>query len=64
MASARKTHKPKNKAPHEPHLYAAFAADLLDGTITATRLVATRNGAGKLELEYDDPTGAQRKVKA
>jgi hypothetical protein len=63
MASARKTHAPKGKAPLEPHQYAAFIADVLAGDIAAEKLIESRNGAGKLKLEYDDPNGAQRKAK-
>jgi hypothetical protein len=50
---ARKTHTPKGKAPHEPQQYAAFIADLLDGTIKVERLIESRPG-GKLKLDYDD----------
>ncbi len=50
---ARKTHTPKGKAPFEPQQYAAFVADLLDRTITATKLIETRTG-GKLKLDYDE----------
>lgn len=64
MASARKTHTPKGKADRERQQYAAFIADVLDGTVKAERLIERRNGAGKLTLEYDDPEGAQRTAKA
>lgn len=59
MASKRKKHLPhRGPAKRPENLYQEFMADLLDGTIVATRLVEKRNpGNGKLELEYDDPNG-------
>jgi hypothetical protein len=37
-------------------MYAEFMADLLDGTIKATKLIEKRTGP-KLDLDYDDPNG-------
>jgi hypothetical protein len=34
--------------------YAEFIGDLLSGTVKAVQLYDTRNGQGKLELEYDE----------
>lgn len=56
MATARKAFTPKGKTPTEAHVYAAFIADVLDGTVKANKLIESRN-AGKLALEYDDPNG-------
>jgi hypothetical protein len=59
MASRRKTFTPKGPAPTDPHQYAAFAADVLLNNISAqaTKLIESRDGNGKLVLEYDDPNG-------
>ena len=37
--------------------YANFIADLLDGQVAATRIVTSRDGRGKLVIDYDDPNG-------
>lgn len=55
--ATRKTFIPKGKTPTDAHRYAAFVADLLDGTVKATKLIESRDGSGKLVLEYDDPNG-------
>ncbi len=58
MASARKKFKAKKTDAFEPTaVYAAFAKELLDGDVTATRLYAGLDSRGNLELEYDDPNG-------
>lgn len=51
---ARKTFTPK-KPTHglEPQTYAAFIGDVLDGTITAVKLIDTHPG-NKLDMKYDD----------
>lgn len=56
---ARKTHTPSGKALYEPQQYAAFIADLLDGTVTPAKLIETRPG-GKLVLSYDESAQAQK----
>jgi hypothetical protein len=50
-----RTKKPENFSP--PAVYGNFIRDLLAGDLTATRLIESRNPAGHLTLEYDDPTG-------
>lgn len=38
-------------------VYANFMADLLSGSVTATGLTESRDGRGRLLLDYDDPNG-------
>ena len=58
MATRRKPYTPhRAPAPTDPYVYAEFVKDLLDGTITATKLIDTHNGQGKATFEYDDPNG-------
>ena len=59
MASRRKRYRPSRRPDlyGDPAEYAKFLADLLEGSITATRLVEERGPNGKLELSYDDPQG-------
>jgi len=57
MATRRKSFKAKREAPSDKHQYAAFIADLLDGTVKASKLVESRDGRGRLVLDYDDPNG-------
>lgn len=47
----------KHERFEPPDVYADFIRDLLAGEVTATRLVESRNAAGHLTLDYDDPTG-------
>lgn len=58
MASRRKPFDPKgrDKSAATQFLYAAFVADLLDGTITATAVHEVVQGQ-RVRLEYDDPNG-------
>jgi hypothetical protein len=59
MASKRvnytKTKNPERFQP--PDVYGNFMADLLAGSVTATKLYDVHDGKGNLKLEYDDPTG-------
>lgn len=59
MATRRKTFTPKGGAPTDRHQYAAFAADVLMNNVStqANKLIESRDGSGKLVLEYDDPNG-------
>ncbi len=58
MASRRKRfNQPANEARSDIHAHAAFMKALLDGTITATALVESRDADGKPILQYDDPNG-------
>lgn len=36
---------------------AQFAADILSGRVTVTRLFESRDARGNLVIDYDDPTG-------
>lgn len=57
MASARKTFNPKNTRRDDQSDYGEFMAALLKGDVVATKLIETRQGNGKLKIEYDDPNG-------
>ena len=57
MATRRKRFNPPRPAPTDEHRYAEFVAALLDGTITAARVVPSRDSDGNLILSYDDPNG-------
>ncbi len=58
MASRRKKYNPhRGPIPGDAALYAEFLADLLDGTVKATKLIEARLGNGRLDLDYDDPNG-------
>lgn len=59
MASRRKQHRPKGKAPTSPHQYAAFIGDVADGSIAAEALHEVELGNGRLRLDYDDPDGEE-----
>jgi hypothetical protein len=53
---ARKAFIPERPAPTSVHLYAAFMAALLAGTVRATKLYVVRvPGQGTRRLEFDDP---------
>lgn len=57
MATRRKKYDPVRPAPSDQHQYAAFIADLLGGRVKASKLVESRDGRGRLVLDYDDPNG-------
>jgi len=57
MASRRKVYNPKERLRKARQLYAAFIAELLDGTVTATKLIESEDGKGRLRITYDDPNG-------
>lgn len=59
MAARRKAYgRTKHPERFEPQdVYANFVGDLLSGTVTATKLVETRDPKGNLVLTYDDPNG-------
>lgn len=57
MASARKRYNPHKSTDSEKVQYRTFLEDLLLGTIKAEKLIESRNGQGKLILDYDDPNG-------
>jgi hypothetical protein len=63
MASARKSYS-RSKQAHarvpqgERQDYACIMSDVLDGTITASRLIEVRNPQGRIiRFDYDDPLG-------
>lgn len=58
MASVRKKFTPARTDPKtDAHMYFAFLAAMLAGTVVATKLVEGRKGNGDLDLDYDDPNG-------
>lgn len=52
---ARKAFIPERPAPTSVHLYAAFMAALLAGTIRATKLYVVKPPQGTRRLEFDEP---------
>jgi hypothetical protein len=60
MATARKSFTPGKPTPTDSHVYAAFIASVLAGSITAIKLIEKSNGhsnGNKTDLDYDDPNG-------
>lgn len=62
MAAVRKKYTPKTGPSGKPKAlpqqqYADFIADLLSGTIQATKLEESRAPRANFALNYDDPDG-------
>jgi hypothetical protein len=56
MASRRKDFTPRRKAKRAEALFNEFIKDLMEGVITASRLIV-QGTKKKPKLRYDDPNG-------